>query len=328
MTEEIIEETEVLEEEIEETVESESTEPEHDGPTLQAMKDGEIVYSRLDKEDKIRLTREARESLEDEEMKTAWDMGWRSSEFFAGKNRDGSEREFIDHKQFLDKIEKNAPVKNERIRTLRERDAEKDRRIEQLQDEVRKAVEIAKMTQDRFISSDEDRLNAQIQEAKDNLDFDAYEALQAKKLKLEGSKEKLRSYEEPKAEEPVQTEVQPEVREWGARNNWFYTDQPMRDFAIRQEDILRETRPDLDLSERLEIVTQSAKISFPDKFEEAPRKQLVLPSKNSGNFAKPKAAAKGFSSLPDRERMQANQMIRKGVFKNEADFMESYNKLK
>lgn len=295
--------------------------------SLEAVKSGEVEFRKLPKEDKLRITREARENLEDEQDKEAWDMGWRSPEFFAGKNRDGSDRDFIDSKAFLEKIEQNAPVQNERLKTLREREAQKDREMDELRAEVRKANEIAKMNFERSLKGEEQSIEARLQEARDLGDFDTYDSLLIEKSEIAKGKARLQEYEPEEPKAPVQTEVQPEVKEWGARNQWFYTNESMKSFAIAQEDVLRSSRPDLNLSQRLEIITKQARVTFPDSFPNESARPAVLTSRKSGSLSLNKKEQAGFSTLPEGEKKQAYQMIKQGVFKNESDFMKSYNSI-
>jgi hypothetical protein len=198
--------------------------------------------------------------------------------------------------------------------------------MEDMKRENQKLMQISKMTFERSLKGEEQSIDAQIKEARDYGDFDRYDALMTKKQELQNNTLRLKEYEPAPA--PVQTEVQPEVKEWGARNQWFWSDNQMKQFAVAQEDILRVTRPELSLSERLELITKSAEISFPDRFPSRVTKPAVLPARTAGNFSANKKVEIGFSSLPDIEKTQARQMIRQGVFKDETDFMKSYNKLK
>jgi hypothetical protein len=294
--------------------------------SLDAMRQGKIQFNKLPKEEKVRLTREAREELEDEEAKEAWDMGWRSQEFFGGKGKDGSAREFIDHKAFLEKISQNAPVQNERLKTLREREAQKDREMEQLKLEVRKANELAKMNFERSLQNDEQSLDAQIKEAREYNDFERYDTLNAKKLELQSKTLRLKDYEIPK-EPTLSPDVQAELEIWGSKNTWYEQDLEMQNYAKAQADILIRAYPNLPLAQRLEKVTTLTKAFFPDRFPQEVTRATVLPAKNAGTFSSNKKTELTFSQLSDNEKQQARQMIRSGVFKNETDFMSGYNKI-
>jgi hypothetical protein len=294
--------------------------------SLDAMRQGKIQFNKLPKEEKVRLTREAREELEDEEAKEAWDMGWRSQEFFGGKGKDGSVREFIDHKAFLEKISQNAPVQNERLKTLREREAQKDREMEQLKLEVRKANELAKMNFERSLQNDEQSLDAQIKEAREYGDFERYDTLNAKKLELQSKTLRLKDYEIPK-EPTLSPDVQAELEIWGSKNTWYEQDLEMQNYAKAQADIIIRAYPNLPLAQRLEKVTTLTKAFFPDRFPQEVTRATVLPGKNAGTFSSNKKSELTFSQLSDNEKQQARQMIRSGVFKNETDFMSGYNKI-
>jgi len=293
---------------------------------VQALEEKKLNFSKIPKEKRDTIKKfvvnkaldEAEENGDDEKA-FALRNGWSPETLYGGKNKDGTLRPFKDYKEFNATIRENSPVLNERLKTFAKEN-------EEMRKEMRKLSEIAKMNFERSLKNEEQTLDAQIKEARDYADFDRYDALIAKKQELQSNTLRLKEYEPEPA--PVQTEVQPEVKEWGARNQWFWTDNQMKQFAIAQEDILRSTRPDLNLSERLELITKSAEISFPDRFASKITKPTVLPAKTAGNFSANKKVEVGFSSLPDIEKTQARQMIRQGVFKDESDFMKSYNKLK
>lgn len=292
----------------------------------QALEEKKLSFTKVPREKRdaikkfvVQKSLEDAEEAGDDEKVFALRNGWSPESLYGGKNKDGSVRPFRDYKEFNATIRENSPVLNERLKTFAKEN-------EEMRKEIRKLSEMSKMNFERSIKGEEQSLEAQIKEARDYGDFDRYDALQLKKQELQGNTLRLKEYEPTPS--PVQTEVQPEVKEWGARNQWFWADNQMKQFAIAQEDILRTTRPDLNLSERLELITRSAEISFPEKFPVKATRPTVLPARTAGNFSGNKKVEIGFSSLPEGEKTQARQMIRQGVFKDEGDFMKSYNKLK
>jgi len=289
---------------------------------VQALEEKKLNFSKVPKEkrDSIKkfVVNKALEDAEengDDEKAFALRNGWSPESLYGGKNKDGSPRPFKDYKEFNATIRDNSPVLNERLRT-------NAKEMEEMRKEMRKLSEIAKMNFERSLKGEEQSLEAQIKEAREYGDFDRYDSLIAKRQEIQNNTLRLKEYEPEPA--PVETDVKPEVKEWGARNQWFWTDNQMKQFAIAQEDILRNTRPELNLSERLELITKSAEISFPDRFAPKVTKPAVLPARTAGNFSANKKVAMTFSQLPDVEKNQARQMIRTGVFKNEADFMKTY----
>jgi len=321
---------EILEQQVEQPIEQEHQEINNFDDidlVVQALEEKKLNFSKVprEKRDIIKKTVVSRaledaEESGDDEKAFALRNGWSPESLYGGKNKDGTPRPFKDYKEFNATIRENSPVLNERLKAM-------SREMEEVKRESQKLLQISKMNFERSLKGEEQTLEAQIKEARDYGDFDRYDALIAKKQELQSSTLRLKEYEAP-VEPVVPAEVQPEVKEWGAKNQWFWTDNQMKDFAIAQEDILRRTRPDLNLSERLELITKSAEISFPDRFAPKVTKPAVLPARNAGNFSANKKVELGFSSLPDGEKTQARQMIRQGVFKDEADFMKSYNKLK
>lgn len=320
---------EILEQNVEQSIEQEHQEISNFDDVdsvVQALEEKRLNFSKVPKEKRDLIRKfvvnksfeEAEESGNDEKS-FALRNGWSPESLYGAKNKDGSPRPFKDYKEFNATIRDNSPVLNERLRA-------NAKEMEEMRKEVKKFSEIAKMNFERSLKGEEQTIDAQIKEARDYGDFDRYDSLMAKKQELQNNTLRLKQYEpEPT---PVQTEVQPEVKEWGARNQWFWTDKQMNQFAIAQEDILRATRPELNLSERLELITKSAEVSFPDKFSAKLVRPTVLPARTAGNFSGNKKVESTFSSLPDVEKVQARQMIRQNIFKDEADFMKSYNKLK
>lgn len=293
---------------------------------VQALEEKKLNFSRVPKEKRdiikksvIQKALEEAEEAGDDEKSFALRNGWSPESLYGGKNKDGTPRPFRDYKEFNATIRENSPVLNERLKN-------NAKEMEEMRKEMRKLSEIAKMNFERSLKGEEQSIDAQIKEARDYGDFDRYDALITKKQELQNNTLRLKEYEP--APEPIQTEVQPEVKEWGARNQWFWSDNQMKQFAVAQEDILKATRPELNLSQRLELITKSVEISFPDRFPSKVTKPAVLPARTAGNFSANKKVEVGFSSLPDIEKTQARQMIRQGVFKDESDFMKSYNKLK
>jgi len=307
--------------------EIETTETElFDNPeaVVEAIESKELSFSKVPKErrDEVRglvIKKALDKAIEEEnsEMEFALKNGYSPEILFGGKKKNGSPITFKTPEEFNKTIRENSPVLNERLKTMA-------KELEESRREARKATELAKMNFERSLNQDEQSIDAKLREARDNGDFDTYDDLLIKKADLIKGKERLKEYE---PEVKVQTEVQPEVKEWGARNQWFWSDNQMKQWAIGQEDLLRATRPDLDLSGRLELITQTAKISFADRFPVEKKGADVLPSRNSGSMSVGKKTELTFSQLPENEKSQARQMIRQKVFKDETDFMKDYNKL-
>ncbi len=295
---------------------------------VQALEEKKINFSKVPREKRdvikkfvVNKALEEAEESGDDEKSFALHNGWSPETLYGGKNKDGTERPFKDYKEFNATIRQNSPVLNERLKSI-------SKEMEEMKRENQKLMQISKMNFERSLKGEEQTLDAQIKEAREYSDFDRYDALIAKKHELQNNTLRLKEYEPAPMPAPVQPEVQPEVKEWGTRNSWFWTDDSMKQFAVAQEDILRNTRPDLNLSERLELITRSVEMTFPNKFPVKQIRPTVLPAKNSGSFSGNKKTEVGFSSLPETEKNQARQMIRQGVFKNESDFMKTYNQIK
>lgn len=317
-----MQENEILEPQIE-GVETEVEVPEI---TLDALKEGRITFRELPKAEKLRLTAEARESLPDDEAREAWDMGWRSKEFFGGKRIDGSTKEFVDYKDYLKKINEIAPVKNERLRAVAKENEDLRKTVEETKAEMRKLLEIQKMAQERTILSEEEKIAQELKDAEEFGDVGKYKAAEAKRQTLQLNKEKLKELEPTEttpSPQQIRQQLPAEVLEWTAKNPWFYENQELQRFSIAQSQLLEQNRPDLTLNQRLTLVEQVTRTTYPDYFPQV--RQAVLPSRNAGTFSKPKEAAITFDSLSEAEKRQAEQAIRQGIFKDKADVMKSYN---
>jgi hypothetical protein len=254
--------------------------------SLENLKEGKISFRELPKQEKARLAAEARESLPVNEV---------------------------------------APVQNERIRSLSKEKEDLRKALEEQKAEMRKILEIQKMAQERTILSEEEKIQQELKDAEEFGDVGKYKAAEARRQILEQNKLKLKSFEEKPAE-PEIPEVPREVMEWGARNPWYYTNREVQQYCIGQDNLLAQSRPDLSLSERLELVSEAARLTFPHMIPSAPTKPTVLPSRSAGTFSKPKTPSVSYDSLSELEKGQMQAAIRQGVFKDKAEAMKlSYN---
>lgn len=295
---------------------------------VQALEEKKLNFSKVPKEkrDTIKkfVVNKALEDAEengDDEKAFALRNGWSPETLYGGKNKDGSPRPFKDYKEFNATIRDNSPVLNERLRT-------NAKEMEEMRKEMKKLSEIAKMNFERSLKGEEQSLDAQIKEAREYGDFDRYDSLMIKKQELQNNTLRLKEYE-PKPvhvqQEPnLDPQTQNDLTNWGAKNQWYYTDVEMQNYAKEQAGILNRNYPNLSFPERLEKVTSLTKTFFSDRFPATPTRPSVLPARTAGNFSINKKVAFTFSQLPEVEKVQAKEMIRKGAFKNEADFMKTY----
>lgn len=301
---------------------------ENDNDIIQALEEKKINFSQIPKEKRhivrnniiSKMITEA--EIEGNEKKLfALNNGWSPQIIDGGKNKDGSERRFKDYEEFTDTIRENAPVMNERLKSIAKEN-------EEIRKEMAKVSAIAKMNLERSIQNDEQSLDNQIKEAREYGDFDRYDTLILKKQELIKGKLKLKEYEPEIQQNPtIDPQIQKDLEIWGAKNIWYHSDFEMQNYAKQQAEILNKNYPNIPFKERLDKITELTKTFFPEKFTQQPSKPLVLASKNAGTFNSNKKSELTFSQLPDIEKNQARQAIRIGVFKDEVDYMKTHNQI-
>ena len=274
----------------------------------------ELPYS-----ERVELKKAVREKLS-ETGKEAVDIGWTPKEMFRGKYKDGSDKPWEDAETFLKRVKEEAPVRNERMRTLaNEKDSYKAE-MEKMRKQLDAVLEINRNQMEQGLLKEENLTKKELAEAKEMSDVDAYEVAIAKQRELEEQRNKLKTFEEPPLP-PKSPDVASEVQEWAAKNDWIVKDPPLLSYAQARDQELELKHPHLSMSERFEMVTNEVRNAFPLK-DPTPR-QTHKSASNSGSFgSKPKT--KSFNDLPKIEKDQARIFIKKGVWKNEADFMKTY----
>lgn len=261
----------------------------------------------------------------DEDGKLAWAQGWRPQEFFAGKNRDGSEKEWKDAKTFLEQSQKNLPTANNRIKELSKRIEEAEKKAEAAE---RRAIENEKKGYERALAE----LSKKQREAVESGDIDIYDELRSQEQKI--LEEKYKTIETPKANvvedmvtQPAQqpTQQPPElqlseqeqsiVSNFYAKNAWMRTDQKLAAYAIQSERQLLEERPYLSLQERLDIVEQEVKDVFHSKFN-GNQPSTFSESSNQGFGSSQKNEKKGYSQLNAEAKKMCDSLAKiRGVHK-------------
>ena len=294
---------------------------------VEALRQGKLDFRTLPYSEKMKVSKEVYNSITDERQKEAWEMGWRPKELFVGKYRDGTDKPFTDHEEFLKKLDEIAPARNERLRHVVQEKTALEKEVEMLREENRKTQAILKMREERNLAQEEAAIAREMQEAREAADVDKFAAAQERKAQIENDKLRLKQFE-PQQQNPQQPRIAPETLEWVAQNDWFNTDGEMAEYARNQEQILQKTHAYLPLAERLEMITKSVTLAYPARFP-APKPNVpaVEGGKSSGTLTYTRKNQMTFSELPDHERMQADRLIRMGEFKDREDFMKGYNKI-
>lgn len=259
----------------------------------------------------------------DDDGKLAWAQGWRPQEFFAGKNRDGSEKEWKDAKTFLEQSQKNLPTANNRIKELSKRIEEAEKKAEAAE---RRAIENEKKGYERALAE----LSKKQREAVESGDIDVYDELRLQEQKI--LEEKYRTIETPKTnvvedmvtrpnQQPQQTGLQLSeqdqaiVSNFYAKNAWMRTDQKLAAYAIQSERQLLEERPYLSLQERLDIVEQEVKDVFHSKFN-GNQPSTFSESSNQGFGSPQRNEKKGYSQLNEEAKKMCDSLAKiRGIHK-------------
>lgn len=257
----------------------------------------------------------------DEDGKLAWAQGWRPKEFFAGKNRDGSEKEWKDAKTFLEQSQKNLPTANNRIKELSKRIEEAEKKAEAAE---RRAIENEKKGYERALAE----LSKKQREAVESGDIDVYDELRSQEQKI--LEEKYKTVEAPKtnvvedmvtqpAQQPPELQLSEQeqaiVSNFYAKNAWMRTDQKLAAYAIQSERQLLEERPYLSLQERLDIVEQEVKDVFHSKFN-GNQSSTFSESSNQGFGSPQKSEKKGYSQLNAEAKKMCDSLAKiRGVHK-------------
>lgn len=262
----------------------------------------------------------------DEDGKLAWAQGWRPQEFFAGKNRDGSEKEWKDAKTFLEQSQKNLPTANNRIKELSKRIEEAERKAEAAE---RRAIENEKKGYERALAE----LSKKQREAVESGDIDVYDELRSQEQKI--LEEKYKTVEpttkanvvEDMVTQPNQqpTQQPPElqlseqerdiVSNFYAKNAWMRTDQKLAAYAIQSERQLLEEKPYLSLQERLDIVEQEVKDVFHSKFN-GNQSSTFSESSNQGFGSSQRNERKGYSQLNAEAKKMCDSLAKiRGIHK-------------
>lgn len=286
--------------------------------TLDALESGEVKFYELTKEQKAQFAQEAYDKLPDDEAREAWDNGWKPKAFFGGKNKDGTEKEFVDYKEFLQNIKNKPAIQNERFsKALKEKNqAEEELKI--LKTNIAKLIKHQKEQSDIDLKIKEQVVNKKIQEAKELGDIDAYEQAAQERMEIEAAKLKNANLvAEELPEEPKPVQISNAQQQFLKRNEWFQKDKVMTNYAIVRDQELAKENPHLSQVELLELLEEDVKETFPEKFV---KRTLTLTNKTSG--FKPKVEKKGVETLSSADRAYMKEAIALGIFKDEADFIK------
>lgn len=249
--------------------------------------------------------------------KQAWSQGWRPEEFFVGKNKDGSDKKFINAEDFLNKSKDALPVANERLKELAK--------------ELEETKKIAKEAQERIFKAEEkgyQKALAEIElkqkQAVELGDVEEFSKLKEEEKNLINTKftKEVSQNEtvQEKVVEQTMTNTQPTqsilspydqqiLQNWVSKNSWMKTDERLAAYAIASEKKLLNEKPYLSLNERLELVEEEVKEVFYNKFQTEKHSPILFESSNGG-FGNSTPKEKTYSNLPESIKNQCETLIK------------------
>lgn len=291
--------------------------------TLDNLKAEKFHISEIPYKERQRLKNEAFETLP-EDQKATWQKGWKTKEFFLGRNRDGSPAEWKDHVQFEKEIEQNLPMKNERLKHLTKETQEKDAAIQKLQREVEELKNLQKVKIERELKKEKLTLQNKLREAKEIGDIDNYDQARQELNDLEDEEKVYKRV----VETPAAPQLRPEVISFEARNSdWYKQDMKMTRYARALSAEVAAEYPNLSLGQQLQMIEDDIKREFPEKFikKEPPRAPAVEGSGNGGFGNRSNQVT--FDNLSEDEQDRIRRMIRSGAIKEKSisEFMKGYN---
>lgn len=312
-------ENEILDQELPIENQVEENQQEQENPiTLNALENGEVKFYELTKEQKAQFAQEAYDKLPDDEAREAWDNGWKPKSFFGGKNKDGTEKEFVDYKEFLQNIRNKPAIQNERFSKAVKEKNQAEEELKVLKTNIAKLIKHQKEQSDIDLKIKEHIVNKKIQEARDYGDIDAYEQAAQERMEIEAAKLKNANLiAEELPEEPKPVQISNVQQDFLKRNEWFQKDKVMTSYAIVRDQELAKENPHLSQAELLELLEEDVKETFPEKFV---KKTLTIPNKTAG--VKPAVQKKGVETLSSADRANVKEAIALGIFKNEAEFLK------
>lgn len=257
----------------------------------------------------------------DEDQKQAWNQGWRPQDLFVGKNRDGSSREWVDHKTFLERAKNNLPVVNDRNRELAK---EIDKLKEELKNQKKALTEAEKRGYEKALVEIETKQRAAVEIG----DVDEFEKLKKEEREIMKKLPTVEVVEDFIEQQPQQQSFLPQDQEvlndWQARNMWIRTDAKLAAYAIESEKQLLKDKPYLTLRERLDIVEQEVKEVFYNKFN-TPKPDSMFSSQATGGFGSSEPKTKSFSDLPDAARKTCESLIKlRGIDQKGAEAIKAF----
>lgn len=286
----------------------------------------DVDFFSLPHNEREQLKASIKEKMPEKEQR-AMTAGWTLPEMDRGKNKDGTDRPWMDADTFLKKIETEAPVRNERMRKLSQENDSQKAEMQAMQKQMKTLTEINKAQMEREISQDEALNKRALAEAKELGDVEAFELATETKTGIDKQKLTLKSFEEPPTPSviPNTPQVATEALDWAAANDWIVSDPKLMQHARLEDDLLKLKNPQMPLAERFALVTEKMRDEYP--LQDSTPRQTYKSTKNSNTFGNQPKAKTTFNDLPEIDQKQATTLIKQGVYKDKADYLNSQRKM-
>jgi hypothetical protein len=270
-----------------------------------------------------------------DEVEKAKQIGWKAPSDWKGAPPKGK---FLKAKEYLERAETVIPIIKSENTKLKAELAEARADLKAFKDETSKTVakmaQMSKVALDRQRTQLEDKYSAAIDAATEVGDKDQVRKLRAAEREdLKEFDEKVEEASEVKAEKTEQAkekvnaalpkDVQNDIAEWLAENNWYSADEEMQILANFLDGKLTKDKPGLTTKERLAEVRKGVAKRFPEKFgkqdESDDEGEEDKPSRGSRVEGGSRVAAGGgrskFSQLPADAKSQCDKFIKEdGLF--------------
>jgi hypothetical protein len=269
---------------------TENAKPENQGQLAQISEQqtGSVTESKAAENDAPQYTADEAEAMK---------KGWKPKDQFEGEGW-RSAREFLERGELLDTIHSLKREVNDYKKSMENVETLIKRREESARKQAME--ELTKARREAIQSGDVETV--------ERLDEDIYKARK-------------------EIETPVST-LPSDVAEWiENQKSWFNPDtaenKRMMKFATAIEEDIRSANPNISNREALQEVEAEIKKRFPHRFESAARKKpdVEMGTTAAGQRKKPKYNP---ADVTDGLKKIARDFVRKGVFKSEEEYYESY----
>jgi hypothetical protein len=265
-----------------------------------------------------------------EEMEKAKAIGWKPPKEWKGNPPKNG---FVKAKEYLERAETVIPIMRAENKKLKDELAETRADLKSFREETNKTVakmaQMSKVALDRQRAQLEDKYSAAIDAATEVGDKDQVRKLrQAEREDIKKLDDAIEIKEEntDKAKEKVNgalpKDVQDDIAEWLAENNWYSADEEMQILANFLDGKLTKDKPGMTTKERLAEVRKGVAKRFPEKFGKEPEddeSEDEKPARGSrvegGSRSPGGGGGSRFSKLPADAKSQADKFIKEdGLF--------------